>query len=513
MDGAVWTSYPGSPVSDRRFGPAMRVSGWLALFCIVTIAAGWNVPLNNDVSWQYWVARQLRGGTALYRDIVEVNPPLWFWEAVPISWFAEWLGIATAHMVIVATTLRVAFGLWLTWLVCRDDARLRMAAILPGLALILCVLPLHDIGEREHLMLFGAIPYAALIGRRASGMRVSAGLATMIGIAAGYAFALKPHFVIVPLMLEAWLALSLRRGWRPLRPETITIGLVMTLYAAAILAFAPAYLTETIPHALAAYGAFAPPFSALLLQPWLPAWILGGLAILTAWSALPSQARSAAVAALGLALCYFVQGKGFSYQAMAVSAMLAWTLWLVLSDGGAIGRNAAKRPLAALALVLMTATVAAIGSFAPYRAGRLSDAVERLPAGSSVAVISAHSWLAFPMVEQRGFVWPLREIGIWTLPLIARQEPDGAMRRTTSDALAHDLWCRPPAAILMDDPAQSPALQGTGFSYRTFMESDPRLAELLRHYTVETDGGYRLYRLRQPLAARGTACRTISSRR
>lgn len=509
MDGAVWTPHADSPAPDRRFGRAMRVSGWLTLFCLVTIAAGWNVPLNNDVSWQYWVARQLRGGTALYRDIVEVNPPLWFWEAVPISWTAEFIGVATAHMVVVATTLRAAISLWLTWLVCREDSRLRLAAILPGLALVLCVLPLHDIAEREHLMLFGAIPYAALIGRRADRTPVATGLAALIGIAAGYSFALKPHFLIVPTVLEAWLLLSLRGTWRPVRPETLAVGLVTAFYGVAIMLFAPAYLTETIPHALIAYGAFSPPFSALLLQPWLPCWILGGLAILTAWSALSPQARSASVGTLGVALCYFGQGKGFSYQAMAVSAMLAWTLWLALADDGTIGRNAAKRPLAALTLALIGLTIAAIGAFTPYRAGRLSDAVERLPAGSSVAVISAHSWLAFPMVEQRGFIWPLREIGTWTLPLIARQGPNGAMRRATSKALANDLWCQPPVAILMDDPAQSPTLTGTDFSYRTFMESDPRLAELLRHYTVETDGAYRLYRLRQPLTARGTGCRKV----
>src|SRR5690348_14943959 len=41
--------------------------------------------VDSDVSWQLWIARHLHQGAHLYRDIVETNPPLWFWMAVPID--------------------------------------------------------------------------------------------------------------------------------------------------------------------------------------------------------------------------------------------------------------------------------------------------------------------------------------------------------------------------------------------------------------------------------------------
>jgi len=43
-----------------------------------------NLPLTHDVIWQLWIARQMVGGVELYRQINEINPPLWFWMAMPM---------------------------------------------------------------------------------------------------------------------------------------------------------------------------------------------------------------------------------------------------------------------------------------------------------------------------------------------------------------------------------------------------------------------------------------------
>ena len=66
-------------------------SGWtgdLAMALAVTVlVTAWRTAgtVDSDVSWQLWIARQLNGGARLYRDIVEVNPPLWFWMALPVD--------------------------------------------------------------------------------------------------------------------------------------------------------------------------------------------------------------------------------------------------------------------------------------------------------------------------------------------------------------------------------------------------------------------------------------------
>lgn len=332
---------------------------------------------------------------------------------------------------------------------------------------------------------------------------------------------MKPHFALVPIALELWLASKLRRSWQPFRPEVIALLLVATLYAAAILLFTPDYLRVTVPLARLAYGAFSPPFSSLIIyQFWTPAWLLAAVALLSARRIVPTDAQASIVAALALALVYFAQGKGFLYHALPVTAMLGWSLWCVLVRGNGLASNAIRHPLLPLTLALAIATGLTIGIFRPVRAGKATLALEQLPAGSTVAVISAHSWLAFPLVEAHRFIWPMRTIGLWTVPRVAHDEesavpsPAGLLvRRWTLNVIAADLWCHPPDAILFDDPARSPALHGTHFNYETFVRSDIRLQDLLSRYQrAVSDMGTTVY-LRQGTAApRGEACRPIMIR-
>lgn len=168
------TEHP--PHAGRIVGPAIaRPAGlpWPAMLALLVLFcwAGWWIPLNNDVSWQYWIARQVRSGVPLYRDIVEVNPPLWFWEAIPISGLADLLRFDAGHAAVCFVMLRVVLALRLTAGLIQGESQRRVAMLLAGLLVLLCLLPLHDFAEREHLMLIGALPtrycsHAAEVHRR-----------------------------------------------------------------------------------------------------------------------------------------------------------------------------------------------------------------------------------------------------------------------------------------------------------------------------------------------------------
>src|SRR6476646_3329097 len=47
--------------------------------------------VDSDVAWQLWIAGRIHEGAHLYRDIIEVNPPLWFWMALPVDSAATFL--------------------------------------------------------------------------------------------------------------------------------------------------------------------------------------------------------------------------------------------------------------------------------------------------------------------------------------------------------------------------------------------------------------------------------------
>lgn len=475
------------------------------------IAALWHVPLSNDVSYQYWVARQLRGGADFGRDIVEVNPPLWFWEAALVSWIADALHVAYEPVIVVVMVLRAGVATALTML-CLPGLTLRRRLVAgAGLMAMLCILPVRDLGQRDVIMLLGAIPYAAIVAMRREGAGVGCLVAGVIGVAAGYGIALKPHFLIVPLLLEGWLLLTLRRDYGPFRSETVAIACVVALYAIAVTAFAPHYLSGAMQLAGQTYGAFGPGVSSLIMaQPYAPVWGLAAAILLTRWRTMGHAPRAAAILALACGLSYVVQGKGFSYHAAPVTVALLWALWLTVCEGRAIAPGV-LRVLSGMLIVATCAMAWMIGPYRPDDLGPISKRLDALNPGSSLAVISAHSWDAFPRVEDQRLVWPFRAASLWTIPAIV-QSNDRELAAQTLDAIARDLRCSPPHAIVIDDAERAADTAGRGFDYGRFIAQDARIRAVLVDYRITGRfGGMTLLETDQPKPA-SSNCRSVAIR-
>src|SRR4051794_297607 len=272
--------------------------------------------VDTDVSWQLWIAGRMHAGARLYRDIIEVNPPLWFWMALPVDRVATALHVAVDEVLIVGIGLLAALSLAATSKL-SDFGRPRQALLLAYAAIILTVMPWMQAGQREQLVLIGTLPYAALIAARREGRQIPAWLAVLVGIGAALGFALKHYFLVVPILLELWLLLSLRKDWRAVRPETTAIVLVGLAYAASILLFAPDFLTAIVPLVRLVYGTTGPPRLVDLLQ---PAVVAGTITLLLA-AAQHKRLRSAncglgfslLLAAFGFLIAYFLQAKGWAY--------------------------------------------------------------------------------------------------------------------------------------------------------------------------------------------------------
>jgi hypothetical protein len=460
----------------------------LLAMAFIAIAVLWTVPLSNDVSYQYWVARQLRHGADFGRDIVEVNPPLWFWEAALVSMTADALGLGYEPLIVVVMTVRAAFTAVLVMMCLPTLSPERRVVAGSGLMIMLCILPVRDLGQRDVIMILGAIPYAALAALRRDGARVPVVTACLIGLLAGYGIALKPHFLLMPILLESWLFLALRRGYRPFRPETSAMAAVGAAYLIAVIVFAPNWLGGALHLARQSYGAFGPPLSGLVLaQPYAIIWLIAATILVARWSRLESAARAAAVLALACAASYFVQGKGFSYHAAPLTIALLWALWLAVCEGRAIGAGV----LRVMSGALIAATCAMAWMIGPYRPddlGAVTKRLDKMPPGSAFAVISAHSWDAFPRVEDQRLVWPFRAASLWTIPAIV-QTGEVKLRDSTFAAIADDLSCHPPHAILIDDAERAPDTAGRGFNYEKFIRQDRRIAALLAGYRVTARHG------------------------
>ena len=175
------------------------------------------IPISHDVICQMWIARQLLGGAALYTDILELNPPLWFWMAVPVEWVAQAFGLPSTEAIVAAVFLMITAALFLLAVLLADKPPVTRAMLLAAAFLAMVLLQLPHFAQREHLSLIGAVAYLALIARRIDERETDWRAAAAVGLIGGMGFALKHYFVLVPVLLEIWLINARRLNWRPLR--------------------------------------------------------------------------------------------------------------------------------------------------------------------------------------------------------------------------------------------------------------------------------------------------------
>lgn len=476
---------------------AAGASGWFtrwwpeviaAALLVATIVLMRDIPLGHDAVWQMWIARQLAHGARLYSDVLEVNPPLWFWMAVPLHHVAEAIGSSPRNVLKAAIFGSLCLSLALIALLRPGAPRVRVGMYL-GLVLAASVVALPDFGQREHYTLLATAPWVAMIAARAEQKSVPAGLAALIGIFAASGLALKIHFTIVPLALEIWLAIALRRVWI-WRPELVVLSICAAAYAAAVALFAADYFRVMVPMVLLSYGEFGnPPFLYLFVQLAVPLSLLTGIGLYAGGGIRTRQGGAALVASLAFLACYFAQHKGWRYHSLPALGML-------FVCAGAESANLRwsirrHRPTAvALASVMLLAVVESlhIGPYANERYAAAKQALAGVPRNDPVMVFAAGAF-AMPVVEDLGLVWPSRLMSSWFMPAIVRGMQEGDLSPSL-EALADnirrqslvDLLCHPPKRILVENERVSMHGQASSFGYLDFYRMDPSVARFLDRY-------------------------------
>src|SRR4051794_30954465 len=116
-------SFP-SDASGRR---GRDIGLWLALALVAVVGpVFFEIQITHDAAWQMWIGRQLLHGADLYSDIIEVNPPLWFWIAEALSALAQLLGISGLGGLVTFFLLCIAISVVLSDTLLQDlSPRLR----------------------------------------------------------------------------------------------------------------------------------------------------------------------------------------------------------------------------------------------------------------------------------------------------------------------------------------------------------------------------------------------------
>lgn len=409
---------------------------WCALAAIVA-AAAWlhfHTFINHDVAWVLWGTREMLNGAVFGRDIIEPNPPLAWYISMPpvrVAGQLDW-PIAETFRAYVFLLALASLGACHWIMRSRLDAigatEARLLTLLSAVWLL--VFCYRDFGQREHLAQILILPYLFMAAARMRGGRVLWVAAMAIGICAGLGVALKPYFLAVPALVElTGIALS-RRVRFAIRAETVAMGLVIAAYAAAVIVFAPLYLTDVMGAAQRIYWSFNVPLTQVLSPIAFPAGAFLCVLAMLPRTGIPPLPAVLSAAACGFLISYLVQMKGYSYQAFpfVMNSVLALAALLLLMV------PLRRTLLFAAGTVALVAVVAGglVHTRDWWMAGRkgsghaaemsqaLVDTINAHAAGGGFLAISTHPSPGFPAALGVEADWTSRTNSQWFLPAVAQ---------------------------------------------------------------------------------------------
>lgn len=357
-----------NPTKGSR--PGLAVAGIISMAAAAFLFFSTR-QLIPDIAWLLEGSRRWLDGQQLYRDIIEVNPPMAFYTAVALSG-----GILSGPAYIAGNCIALALSsLWVLRLRGPYAAFAALAAMLLG--------GLTDFGQRDHLALIFVIPFL-FAGSARFPERVALGLWAFIGVG------LKPHLLAIPIAAALARAV-LDKSMRPLvAPELVSLGIASAAYLCLAFLLHPAYFADIVPLARFVYGAYGSPVKVELAGLSVVLVLVGGLALLL------GERRTVPLAAAMLAglASFYLQGRNWSYHFVP-----ALGLGILLSILLARHHRAAL-PLA----VVLCAGQLVRGPHQPMPSAPFSE--------RSVAVLSAHVFAAYPRAVHNATRYP----ALWTLP-------------------------------------------------------------------------------------------------
>ena len=477
----------------------------------VGLLGEWRSPLNPDAAWILYCAGRVLDGARLYRDIVEINPPLVFWLNLPVVGAARLTGLSEVLVFRLVVVLLAIASLGLSArllpLAWRGGSRLGPLAVLVALSAVLLPMPAGYFGQREHLTLALVVPYLFTAAAEAQGQPPSRGLRVTAGLAAALGFALKPHFLVVwaGVILYGWAREGRRYRW--LGAINLTIALGLAAYGIVVLVASREYLG--IVSALGgAYQRFAAhPVLAIMTRGSLPLSVLATLVAYLAFRRIVSEqifADHLAVAAAGFLLAVVLQGKGFGYHylvAIGASVLLLVTVLFARSERGGPLLRATAVVCTTLVLVgtlwpfLHSTIRRARGILSPVDAAMLEVAgvVRSRAAGQPIAVLSPRLADAFPLVLYSGTRWASRLPNLWCIQSVAAESP---VERWCVGSVGEDLERQRPALVLVRRwSPEGPA--DLRFDFVAPLRADPRFTREFGWYEpVESVADFVMYRRR-----------------
>lgn len=480
-------------------------------------------PVNFDSSLILAVAQRWLDGERLYVDLVDVNPPLIFALNLIPAAIAKVTGMSAPVTLVLCILALIAVSVWLSVKTLpaalhSNDSTLRM--IMPPLILFaLVIFPGEMFSQREHLMLITLFPYTLLASARVANVPVPAGRRFAIAVLAAIGFALKPHFLAIPALIELYVLL--RRGIKPWITGIVpwTMAAIIAAYPVAAWFLTPEYFSDVLPLVISTYSEVggATPLTVLLGNQLGPALvIIIPLGIAAYMARLNDLIRMIALAGVGAAASGILQDKGWPYHllpAFALAFVLAGMVIAAAVDRltASAGKSGMRMepPAAARAIVGIVLTVFVAYTINERRtfydqygysdslAAQLLQIVKPYAEGQYILILSPGVYPHFPMLNYAHAKLGLRFQTIW--PLQGAYEEctaDGPRYHAPADmpeaekaidrAVIEDFAKYKPPVVIIDKIPGIRFCGGKDFDLLEYYLRQPDFAREMAHYDLLT---------------------------
>ncbi|MDI1286017.1 MAG: hypothetical protein PSV46_16645 [Reyranella sp.] len=484
-------------------------------------------PINHDVAAILDVSTRWIGGEKLYVEIIDENLPLTFVvHALPVLtakllpgsvtfWFTAW----------------VVAGIFASFVACRRlvrlvpsaDHALTEALLPPVLLFLFSVLPNEHFGQREHIMFVACAPYLIASMARAEGVVLGRIAAIAIGLVAGVALAMKPHYLAIPAAVELYL--MVRRGWRVtlLDPIPWSIGLMAVAHLVAMYTIFADFGFVVMPLAVEAYAPIGESgwrdvLGSNVLAPTLIALLIFGIIAIVFTKTI--SARVLVAFGVGAAISAIAQAKGWPYHvlpALSAAIMLAaLTVSQTVDRYLPISRSSHRLPVSVISATLMVLLYFQAALYTPpfYKqrqfedsiGGRLQHIIEQNAPHRSILALSPGIYPLWPMINYIDGRMSMRFLSLWVLQGVyatcddfpALYNPPDTMDESEKyvfDAVSDDFAREQPDLLIVDRVAGIPRCQGKEFDYLEYFLQNRTFADTFEGYEHLMDfDRYRIYR-------------------
>lgn len=472
------------------------ISGLLLLVSAYTLSYAY---INNDVSWHIYVAMQILDGQVLYRDIIEINPPLVYYLRILPVWLATLLDTSAMDWVHTATFLWIVLSLYLVHRIRPDGVSLTLATF--ALAIIPLVLYIQQFSQKEHLFIIGALPYLLL---PYSTHALSDRMRWVIGISAAFGFLLKPYFFLCFFCVEGYYWLTQRRVTLWHRPESKAVILLSIGYVLWVFVFFHDYLFGIIAELGQWYFYYRMPIDHyLLIKAIFHIWLFLIPLILLPFS---TVSRGQWYLLVQLVCCIFLvllQFKGWQYHAypsMVIALFLGTSLLTKPSFSTLLSRPLAPIVSIIFVILLLLNTYQGWGNtFYNKRAEpaflvktALTTLKQVAPEARTLWVMSEKLIYGFPLTLYGNYQWGSRFSNLWLLTALENYRSkygtyDPFAKQYLYSSVLEDMDRFQPDIILIDVYKGLPLRwDNTPLNYKDYLSKNPYISKPFEDYTFVT---------------------------